>query len=124
MHSHTPAPLIEAETTCYDSRDDPPAEDNPEGQRSSVPDALPLSGTDTDWREFRARLIRSQAASTSGRAAEDQVPCIDLSLPTSPMHALIYCTEDLPACKRHSSSTMEGIGGGLGQEQRHGRARS
>ena len=38
-----------------------------------MPDALPLSGTDTDWREFRARLIRSQAASTSGRAAEQQV---------------------------------------------------
>ena len=40
-----------------------------QGPESSVPDSLPVSGADTDWREFRARLIRSQTASTSGRVA-------------------------------------------------------
>ena len=27
---------------------------------SAVPDKLPLAGADTDWREFRARLVASQ----------------------------------------------------------------
>lgn len=43
-----------------------------EGAESSIPDSLPASAADTDWREFRARLIAGQAASTSGRP-EDQV---------------------------------------------------
>ena len=38
-----------------------------------MPDSLPVSGADTDWREFRARLIRSQTASTSGREEEVEV---------------------------------------------------
>lgn len=42
-----------------------------QGPESTVPDSLPVSGADTDWREFRARLIRSQTASTSGREAEE-----------------------------------------------------
>ncbi|KAK9825180.1 hypothetical protein WJX81_003410 [Elliptochloris bilobata] len=37
---------------------------------SSVPDKLPLAGADTDWREFRARLVASQGASSSAPAAE------------------------------------------------------
>lgn len=32
---------------------------------SAVPDKLPLAGADTDWREFRARLVASQVRSTS-----------------------------------------------------------
>ncbi|BDA50133.1 probable UPF0301 protein BDI_1431 [Coccomyxa sp. Obi] len=41
-----------------------------EGNKSFVPDSLPATAADTDWREFRARLIASQAASTSGRSEE------------------------------------------------------
>lgn len=32
---------------------------------SAVPDKLPLAGADTDWREFRARLVASQVRNAS-----------------------------------------------------------
>lgn len=90
-----------------------PAEE-PEEQRSSVPDALPLSGADTDWREFRARLIRSQAASTSGRAAGDQVPCLCLfHSEISPcMHAASWCMQT------YNFHEMDVTDGGVRQQQR------
>ena len=33
---------------------------------SAVPDKLPLAGADTDWREFRARLVASQVRGACG----------------------------------------------------------
>lgn len=59
---------LEARGTC---RDRPEEAEGPGGQNvESIPDSLPLIGADTDWREFRARLIASQTASTSGRPIE------------------------------------------------------
>lgn len=40
-------------------RNDPDASDSP------IPDRLPLAGADTDWREFRARLVASESARAS-----------------------------------------------------------
>ena len=34
---------------------------------SAVPDKLPLAGADTDWREFRARLVASQVLKSEAR---------------------------------------------------------
>jgi hypothetical protein len=46
------------------------SEETREHGQDSMPDSLPVLSSDTDWREFRARLIASQAVSTSGRTAE------------------------------------------------------
>jgi len=50
-----------------------------EAASTGIPDTLPLAGKDTDWREFRARLVASQVR---GRLALDLKPgCWEAALP-------------------------------------------
>eukprot|EP00798_Chlamydomonas_sp_ICE-L_P002405 gene2405-8715_t len=50
-------------TLCFASND---GEDvSPRSQGSSIPDSLPAMGADTDWREFRAKLVASGAGKDS-----------------------------------------------------------
>ena len=46
----------------------------PAKEKEGIPDSLPASQADTDWREFRARLIASQNASTSAKSSTAQEP--------------------------------------------------
>eukprot|EP00803_Ostreobium_quekettii_P000196 evm.model.scf_1281EXC.5 EVM.evm.TU.scf_1281EXC.5 scf_1281EXC:17665-18611(+) len=45
---------------------------DPEDQASaSIPDSLPLAGVDTDWRDFRARLVATSRSGSAASGVED-----------------------------------------------------
>lgn len=58
--------------TCRQNSDSSDGSIEPSKQRESIPDSLPASQADTDWREFRARLIASQNASTSAKSGTQE----------------------------------------------------
>ena len=37
---------------------------------SAIPDVMPVSASDTDWRDFRARLVASTSGRTDGSESE------------------------------------------------------
>ena len=58
--------------TCRQNSDSSDGSVEPSKQREGIPDSLPASQADTDWREFRARLIASQNASTSAKSGTQE----------------------------------------------------
>lgn len=62
-------PLFSVLTAQAWSRAEPGDRDR-KAEPSSVPDSLPVAGAETDWREFRARLILSQTGSNKASQLE------------------------------------------------------
>ena len=54
---------------CRLNSDSSDGSEEPSKQNDGIPDSLPASQADTDWREFRARLIASQNASSSAKSS-------------------------------------------------------
>ena len=57
---------------CRDNSDSSDGSKEPRKQKEGIPDSLPASQADTDWREFRARLIASQNAPSPGKGGTQQ----------------------------------------------------
>lgn len=77
---------------CRLNSDSSDGSKEPSKQKDGIPDSLPASQADTDWREFRARLIASQNASSSAKsstqeAEEEASP----SLALNSFHSSLSC---------------------------------